>query len=102
MTEQELAEATIRMSPSPVDGGWTIARNRKVLDIALTQAKGPYQRGLLEGRESLSGSTLQGKARKYKVRYQASRARLLKRVEDVGVSVSEKHDEQGLRILLLY
>jgi len=102
MTERELAEATIRMSPAPVDMGWAITRNHEVLHLALTQAKGPYQRAVLEGRHSLSGSTLQGKARKYHTRYQVSIARLLERVKAVGVRVSEKRDEHGSRILLLY
>jgi len=71
------------------------------LDKALTVAKGAYQRNLLLGIESLSGSTLKGKARQYGARYAESRRNLLARVRAAGVVVSEERASRNRRILVL-
>lgn len=69
--------------------------------VALSCARGCYQRNLLRGRESLSGSTLRGKARRFGGRYAASRESLLSRVRAAGVAVSETRGQHGARILVL-
>jgi len=43
-------------------------------------ARGSYQRDLLDGLESWSGSSLKGRAGQYGARYHASRTALLKRI----------------------
>lgn len=52
------------------------------IDDALAQARGSYQRNLILGRETWSGSSLKGKAAKYGLHYARSRRALLERLED--------------------
>lgn len=49
---------------------------------ALKLARGSYQRALIYGTESWSGSTLRGKAREYGARYAKSRRALIERLMD--------------------
>jgi len=72
-----------------------------VLETALACTRGSYQRGVVLGLESLSGSTLRGKAKKYGVHYARSRTNLLSRLKRAGVAVSERKGTHGRRILVL-
>lgn len=69
--------------------------------IALDLARGVYQQNVVLGRENLSGSTLRGKARGYGARYAASRANLRDRLRTAGLSVSERREAHGARVLVL-
>lgn len=51
----------------------------------IKQARGRYQRNLLSGNEAWSGSTLKGKALRYKIHYIHSQIHLLKRLEKQGI-----------------
>lgn len=81
-------------------GDWTDA-TPEALEVAMRHAKGSYQRNILRGQESLSGSTLRGKAVLWKGRYQRSCANLLARVASAGVEVSERREARGKRVLVL-
>ncbi|NIO67515.1 MAG: hypothetical protein GTN71_00245 [Anaerolineae bacterium] len=54
----------------------------QIVNIIEAQAKGPYQRDLLDGGESWSGASLAGKASNYGAVYARSRANLLARIND--------------------
>lgn len=71
------------------------------LDAALDIARGEYQRNVLRGIESLSGSTLRGRARNYSGKYAASRRNLLDRMTAAGVPWREERGAHGKRILVL-
>jgi hypothetical protein len=72
------------------------------IEVAWPLAKGCYQRALLRGDESLSGSTLRGKASRYSGRYRQSARNLLARVEATGlVRVSERRGPHNRRVLVL-
>lgn len=59
---------------------WThIVGGNAVAKLALKQCKGRYQRGIVQGIENLSGSTLKGKAKGYGAHYARSRRNLLAR-----------------------
>ena len=68
---------------------------------ALRLARGSYQRNILRGFESLSGSTLRGKAVSYSGRYRRSSAALLERVAHEGIPWHERIGDHGRRILVL-
>lgn len=55
-------------------------------EAALAQAKGSYQRALVLGKQTWSGSDLRGKARKYSGHYARSRAALLRRLVDDDIA----------------
>lgn len=78
---------------------WTVARNEEAFDRAMKLARGCYQRNLLLGWESLSGSTLKGRAARYRGRYQASAANLLARMSAAGISWAETSGSHGKRVL---
>ncbi len=73
------------------------ARRERLLSVC----RGKYQRALVLGQESLSGSSLRGKARSYAGRYAASRAAVLARLNAIGVAVTERRGQHGRRILVL-
>lgn len=52
---------------------------------ALTLCRGSYQRALVNGQETLGGSTLRGRAKNYAGRYQMSARRLLARLDNAGI-----------------
>jgi hypothetical protein len=58
---------------------------QKAIDLALTLARGRYQRDLITGRARLSGADLKGLAKKWGARYAASRSAVLRRVVEAGV-----------------
>ncbi len=80
---------------------WTRINSTEAHEKALELARGEYQRSILLGSENLSGSTLKGKARKYGLHYSVSRATLLRRLRDNGISVSEEIGPHGARILVI-
>jgi len=80
---------------------WTLVLDPETLQEALKLAKGCYQRALLLGNESLSGSTLRGKAASYSGSYARSRQALLDRLSSKGVHWSEEKGPRGKRILVL-
>jgi hypothetical protein len=53
---------------------------------AMTVARGCYQRALIQGTETLGGSTLRGRARSYTGRYEQSARSLLRRLREAGVA----------------
>jgi hypothetical protein len=80
---------------------WTIVKDDFQFSKALSLAKGSYQRDVLLGRHSLSGSTLKGKARQYGGVYATSRANLIKRLVEHGVRVSEEIGSHNKRLLVI-
>jgi hypothetical protein len=83
-----------------VSVGWTDATPAAVR-IALQCCRGVYQRNIVLGSESLSGSTLKGKAAKYGAHYRQSRDNLLSRLHSADLDVSERRGVRGRRILVL-
>lgn len=79
---------------------WTIA-SAEATRLALEVCSGNYQRGLVTGRESLSGSTLRGKAKSYGSHYARSRDNLLGRLSRAGLVVGEKKGAHGARLLVI-
>jgi hypothetical protein len=80
---------------------WTEVHDDDALYRALEQARGSYQRALLLGRESLSGSTLRGRASEYGARYASSRRALLDRMTAAGIPWTERIAEHGARVLVI-
>lgn len=66
-------------SPAFVDGQAVIPQG--VVDAVHGVAVGAYQRSVLSGRESWSGSTLTGRAKQYGGKYAASRSALEARIQ---------------------
>jgi hypothetical protein len=77
---------------------WTLA-SPETKEAALKYAKGCYQREIILGAESLSGSTLKGKASAYSARYKASSGNLLDRLKRVGFKIDILTSERGARLL---
>ena len=69
-------------------GSWTEITDPEAHAQALRLARGSYQRGIIMGVESLSGSTLKGKAVDYIGRYRNSARNLLPRLTEAGVKRS--------------
>jgi hypothetical protein len=78
---------------------WTRS-SRETTVAALQQCKGSYQRDIILGKESISGSTLQGRAKQYSERYYHSRCSLLDRLRQHGISVRIAK-QQNRHILVL-
>lgn len=83
------------------DGSFSIAYSPHALLAAHVLAESAYQSDLLNGRQSLSGSTLKGKAFQYAASYAKSRARLLERMTAAGIEHSEVIGPRGKRILVI-
>jgi len=69
-----------------------------------TAARGSYQRDLLHGRETWSGSSLQGAASSYGYHYAVSRRNLLDRIRGLGYdAVTELRliDSRWRRVLIV-
>ena len=75
------------MQPQPN----VIIHDRAAFEAALALAKGKYQRDLIRGVETLSGSSLAGKAQRWSSRYAQSRDNLLARLMAAGVG----HEVRG-------
>ncbi len=88
-------------------GQWTNYLGSRIeqkfaLSVAWELAKGSYQKNIVRGVDSLSGSTLTGKARQYGGTYAASRSSLLQRLAaDERLTVGEERGERGARILAI-
>ena len=79
---------------------WTIVIDPEVLDRALKLARGSYQTNLLLGRESLSGSTLKGKAADYAGHYRISRDNLLSRLTKKNIPwCEERHGSRRILVI---
>jgi hypothetical protein len=84
-----------------IGSGWTIITDDAAHARALELARGSYQRGLLNGIESLSGSTLRGAARSWGSRYKISRENLLARLSAAGVLWTERRGAHRIRVLVI-
>jgi len=82
-------------------GKWVEVLDEGTLEKALDLCKGEYQRRLVLGYESLSGSTLRGLASRWNSRYAESRDNLLHRLRKAGIPVSEKRGPFNRRILVI-
>lgn len=80
--------------------GWTEATDRAYA-LALSLTKGSYQRGIVEGYEALSGSTLRGRAKNYGAHYAKSRDAFLKRCRAAGIAIAIHARAHGKKILVL-
>jgi hypothetical protein len=89
----EITEITIMST-------WTVS-TPAALAAALPLARGSYQEAILRGSESLSGSTLRGRAKSYSGRYRASAQSLVARLAAAGISVREERQDHGRRVLVL-
>lgn len=87
------------MNPTPT--GYSVVVDRAAFERALQLARGSYQRDLLHGRESLSGSTLRGLARRYGGRYKQSRDHLLSRMSGAEIPWCEVTVRRGGRRVLV-
>ena len=72
-----------------------------VLPLAESVCRGTYQLALVRGVESLSGSTLRGKASRFADCYKQSAKSLVRRLRTAGLAVSERKVEHGARILVI-
>ena len=75
--------------------------NDEAFAKALALCKGHYQENLLRGIESLSGATLQGRAKQYWSQYRRSRENLLARMTRAGIPWHEERGPNGRRILVI-
>jgi hypothetical protein len=66
----------------------TLVEDDELLREALKCARGRYQRNIILGTESTSGSTLKGKARDWANKYKQSRESLLHRLRTAGILVA--------------
>lgn len=80
---------------------WTLVNDPAALNEALKLARGCYQRNLLLGFENLSGSSLRGKAGRYRGKYAISRNNLLDRLSAKEVPFKEIKGPHNARILVL-
>ena len=80
---------------------YAIINDTAVLDKALDLCRGSYQRDVLLGRESLSGSTLKGKAKSYGGKYKASAASILRKCQQAGLNVREESGLRGKRLVVI-
>jgi hypothetical protein len=76
-------------------------KDENVLGAALELARGSYQRNILLGHESLSGSTLRGRARNYSGRYKYSAQAVISRCQKSGLAVQECRGPHGKRIVVI-
>lgn len=78
----------------------TIVLDQEAYERACNLAKGSYQHGVVSGHESLSGSSLKGKAKNYGGTYARSRASLLANLREAGVPFFEITVDRGRRVLV--
>ena len=79
---------------------WIEVRDEAVLAKALKLARGCYQRNLLLGRESYSGSTLTGRAREWSGRYKNSRLNLMARIWKADLPVEIEERDHGRLVIV--
>lgn len=83
--------------------GWTISTDDQDdpnFNLAMRCARGKYQQNLLLGLESVTGSTLKGKASKWPGRYHNLRQELFQRMREAGVVFSE-HWMERRKVLVI-
>lgn len=80
---------------------YAIHNSTGAVDAALRLCRGDYQRNLIRGIESLSGSTLRGKAARYHGRYMASARNLIERCRAAGIAIRETRGAHGKRTLVI-
>jgi len=66
-------------------------------NLAMRQARGTYQRDLLDGYQTWSGADLRGRAASYSVHYRNSRDNLLRRCKAAGLTVTSVTGPHGRR-----
>jgi len=81
--------------------GWIVVDSDTTKQTALSLCKGSFQRNVIEGRESLSLSTLSGAARGYAGFYRRSLNNLINRLRAAGIACVETKGPHGARILNL-
>lgn len=72
-----------------------------VRSAALALCKGDYQRALVNGSESLSGSTLKGRASQYGSKYHRSAGSLIQRMRRAGLRVTVRVAAKNAKILVI-
>lgn len=82
-------------------GKWTEVLSEADYEAAIKLAKGSYQLSILNGHESMSGSTLKGKAASYGTRYRNSRYNLLDRCRKAGIDISVQKRDHGRLVLVI-
>lgn len=80
---------------------YAICNDSTAFENALKLARGSYQRNILRGVESLSGSTLRGKAKRFGDRYQISAQNLIRRCRAAGIAIAEARGPRGRRMLVI-
>jgi hypothetical protein len=80
---------------------YTIHNDDESVSRALSLCKGDYQRDLILGIESLSGATLQGKAKQFSGKYKKSRDAILNRMTNAGIPWREITGPRNRRILVI-
>ena len=68
---------------------------------ALALCRGAYQRALVDGSESISGSTLKGKAGQYRSHYHRSAGSLIQRMRHAGLRVTVRVAAKNAKILVI-
>ena len=81
---------------------WAVYDNEEVLARALALARGIYQRLLVLGYASLSGSTLRGRAKVFGLHYRRSARSLLARLRAAGLASEVRTRPHGRRVLVIY
>jgi len=85
------------LTAADFDGGPTLVVRPDAFEVALTCARGHYQRALLHGWQTWSGADLTGAASRYRGRYATSRDNLLRRMTRAGVPWAEVRVGHGRR-----
>jgi len=80
---------------------WSRVVNTFDFERAMKLARGSYQKDILFGRESMSGSTLRGRASKWSNKYRTSRFSLLNRLQKHGIKTELVKGENGQIILVI-
>lgn len=65
------------------------------MDKALRIARGNYQKNIVRGYETLGGSTLKGKAKEYRRKYDESARNLISRIKESGIPHEIKLGPRG-------
>lgn len=81
-------------------GAWVEVKDELALEEALLLCKGSYQRDVVLGFQSLSGSTLRGAAKNWSRKYAVSRRELMDRLTRRGLAREEVRDH-GRRVLVI-
>ena len=91
----------MKVTKATLADNWTIALDGENYRKAMACARGDYQRGIVDGHENLSGSSLRGAAKEWSSRYAHSRRALLSRMTAAGVVWREETGPHSRRVLVL-